>query len=143
MAEPRINGIPTSVLEWLRLKLQEHARGRVNAWARWELRAALGENGLPNGDRMVRRAIRQLIREGLPIGGGASGYWYCVNAWDLAEAHSQLKQRICQLARRDKQVREAYIRANGGQQELDFAEREVFSAIDVLAEAEPEGDSDE
>jgi len=148
MARRSIHDVPSEVSAKLAELLTTSAQGMGNARSRYWLRAQLSRAGLPDGDRMVRRAIRGLIRDGLPVGGGYRGYWVCRDAADLAAAREEMMSRICALSKRARAVREAYVRTNGGQAELAFEPdaadgEEMEAALAVLAAAAREDEDDD
>jgi hypothetical protein len=62
--------------------------GRENASKSGEI---TGMTGI--GDREIREIIRELRREGHPIGSGPRGFWWINNSGELKEYFSNMKSR--------------------------------------------------
>lgn len=68
------------------------------------------ETGIESGrtQEPLREIIRELIKDGLPIGSLQCGYWIIANKKELSEAIKNLKSRRKGIESRIKEIRKAF-----------------------------------
>lgn len=71
-----------------------HCQGRDNSIKSGEITAM---TMIP--DREIREIIRELRKEGHPIGSGEKGYWWIVDSGELKKTMANLKSRAFDLLR--------------------------------------------
>ena len=134
--------VPAWLIAEVKEFLEANALGRDNAKTLAQIMADIDLPQSAYQTRLVRRAIKDLIRvEKLPIGSDSgSGYYVCEDTDDLARAEDDVMGRIQHLSRGRVNLRRAFHERHGGQ--MAFPRDASEMAIAVLADG-AEDDDDE
>ncbi len=89
----------------------EEIRAGYLKWHKWAMSSA-----------DLRAVVNYLRREGVPIGSGSKGYWYCLSAEEWKTTDQHLTDRIAGEVAARSGVRNYFRKVAADQTEIPFAE---------------------